>query len=175
MGLYVFNRVALIFVWYELHSASPPVSCSISSICPGSSRTYTLKPSDSNCLLRRTCKGRNVLPGALTSTNAILPPGKRTMRSGTPSYPGDMNFSAKPPIALVALVSFDSIILSCMCFSCVPKTQKSLYARIYAFRVPVAISYYYIPYIRKDRNMGTKSLVCFAAAGVSAVPMNCSW
>lgn len=107
-----YSRVALIFVWYELHSASPPVSCSISSICPGSSRTYTLKPSDSNCLLRRTCKGRKVLPGALTSTNAILPPGKRTIRSGIPSYPGDTNFGQMPPRCITIRTSFCSIAFS---------------------------------------------------------------
>ena len=107
-----YSHVALVFVWYELHSASPPIAFRISSICSAASRTYTLKPSNSNCLLRRTCKGRKVLPGALTSTNAILPPGKRTMRSGTPSYPGDMNFSAKPPIFFAFFTSFLSIIFS---------------------------------------------------------------
>ena len=105
MSLYVFDRVALVFVWYELHLASPPVSCSISSICPGSSRTYTLKPSNSNCLLRCTCKGRNVMPGALTSTNASLPPGIRTILSGTPSVPGDTNFGHRPPCFFTAAAS----------------------------------------------------------------------
>ena len=160
MGLYVFNRVALIFVWYELHSASPPIDCSISSICPGSSRTYTLKPSDSNCLLRRTCKGRNVLPGALTSTNAILPPGKRTMRSGTPSYPGDMNFSAKPPIFFAVFTSFLSIIFSCtVCLRSDTGTQNHNFPPIYTTRV-FALTGSTLPFVKAEVNIRGKVVLC---------------
>ena len=112
-----YSRVALIFVWYELHSVSPPIAFRIPPICSAASRTYTLKPSDSNCLLRRTCKGRKVLPGALTSTNASLPPGKRTMRSGTPSYPGDTNFGQMPPRCNTIRTSFCSIVFSLISLS----------------------------------------------------------
>ena len=135
---------------------------------------YTEKPSASNCLFRLTCRGRSVLPGAFNSMKAILPPDRRTRRSGTPSKPGLVNFSARPPIERTVCTSFSSIVLSRIMTSCVLKTRKVLYARKCVYRVFTALYSFFFRYIRKVRNKGTRLPIFFAAYGASAVPMRCS-
>ena len=66
--------------------------------------------------------GLGFFPGAFSSTNPAFPPGNNTRRSGTPSHPGDTNFSATPPLAAAIRTSFCSI-----CFSLGPLAQYLLY------------------------------------------------
>ena len=135
---------------------------------------YTEKPSDSNCLFRLTCRGRSVLPGAFNSMKAILPPGRSTRRSGTPSRPGLVNFGARPPFVRTACTSFASIVFSRIMASCVLKTRKVLYARKCGYCVLVALYSFFFRYIRKVRNTGTRPPVFFGTYGAAAVPMRCS-
>ena len=174
MALKVVNAELLVIVWYELHRASPPISCSTVSICSGLSMQYTEKPSASNCLFRLTCRGRSVLPGAFSSMKAILPPGRSTSRSGTPSKPGLVNFGARPPFVRTVCTNFVSIVFSRIVTSHVLKTRKALYTRKCVYRVFTALYSFFFRYIRKVRNKGTRLLIFFAAYGAAAVPMRCS-
>ena len=135
---------------------------------------YTEKPSASNCLFRLTCRGRSVLPGAFNSMKAILPPGRSTRRSGTPSRPGLVNFGARPPFVRTACTSFASIVFSRIMTSCVLKTRKVLYARKCGYCVLVALYSFFFRYIRKVRNTGTRPPVFFGTYRAAAVPMGCS-
>nr|DAQ86787.1 MAG TPA: hypothetical protein [Caudoviricetes sp.] len=56
------------------------------------------------------------MPGALTSTNPILPPGSSTSRSGIPSNPGLTSFGAMPPLLFTALTKCCSTIFSRIVF-----------------------------------------------------------
>lgn len=133
---------------------------------------YTEKPSASNCLFRLTCRGRSVLPGAFNSMKAILPPGRSTRRSGTPSRPGLVNFGARPPFVRTACTSFASIVFSRIMTSCVLKTRKVLYTRKCGYCVLVALYSFFFRYIRKVRNTGTRPPVFFGTYGAAAVPIN---
>lgn len=84
----------------------------IPPICPSSSSTYTWKPNRRRSLCLASWSGRGFFPGALTSTNAILPPGRSANRSGIPSKPGDTNLTARPPAFLTAVRNFCSMIFS---------------------------------------------------------------
>lgn len=81
----------------------------ISSICPIASSTYTLKPHAFSISCLTSWSALGFLPGAFTSTKPHLPPGSSTKRSGIPSKPGLMNFTALPPIFFTALTSCSSI------------------------------------------------------------------
>lgn len=135
---------------------------------------YTEKPSASNCLFRLTCRGRSVLPGAFNSMKAILPPGRSTRRSGTPSKPGLVNFGARPPFVRTACTSFASIVFSRIMTSCVLKTRKVLYVRKCGYCVLVALYSFFFRYIRKVRNTGTRPPVYLGTYGAAAVPVRCS-
>nr|DAF46081.1 MAG TPA: hypothetical protein [Siphoviridae sp. ctm7X10] len=99
---------------YELHWASPPsvIFFSKSGTSLASSRTNTWKPNPLNISCRFICSSRGFFPGAFTSTKAIFPSGRRTIRSGIPENDGDTNFNAMPPHFFVSVTSFSSI-----CFS----------------------------------------------------------
>ena len=81
-------------------------SSKICIICSSWSSTYTLNPSIRIIRCLASFKGRGTLPGALTSTNPMRPPGRSTMRSGIPSNPGLMNFDAISPASFMAFISF---------------------------------------------------------------------
>lgn len=135
---------------------------------------YTEKPSASNCLFRLTCRGRSGFPWAFNSMKAILPPGRSTRRSGTPSRPGLTNFGASPPISRTAFTSFDSMVFSRIRISCVLGTPKALYARICVLRVLSVLYSYFFRFIRKVRNTGTREPIFFTTKGAAAVPLGCS-
>ena len=135
---------------------------------------YTEKPSASNCLFCLTYRGRSVLPAAFSSMKAILPPGRSTRRSGTPSRPGLVNFGARPPFVRTACTSFASIVFSRILTSCVLKTRKVLYTRKCGYCVLVDLYSFFFRYIRKVRNTGTRPPVFFGTYGAAAVPMRCS-
>ena len=71
-----------------------------------------MKPSPVKSRSLALCCGRGTLPGALTSTKPICPPGNRTALSGMPSKPGLTNLTARPPRAFASAISFCSV-----CFS----------------------------------------------------------
>ena len=98
----VLDGILLIIMWYELHSASPPISERMCGIWLSSSRMNTKKPSPRKSRILDFCSGRGFSPGALTSTKPHFPSGNRIRRSGTPENPGDTNFGAIPPLALTA-------------------------------------------------------------------------
>ena len=112
------------------------IALSTSWICSVPSTQKTLKPRLSNCLFRLTCRGRIVLPGLFSSTNPAQPPGKRTIRSGTPSKPGDTNFSARPPIFFAVFTSFLSIVFSfTVCLRSVTGHSRHNFPPIFTTRV----------------------------------------
>lgn len=100
----------------------------------------------SSCLVLFSCKGRGFFPGAFNSTKAILLPGSRTILSGTPSKPGETNFTAMPPIFFTCTDNARSILLSSP-ISALPFSlcRKAVLARIWHIHVfALAISLLYI-------------------------------
>jgi hypothetical protein len=93
----------------------------ISSICSFASSTYALNPRALNISCLTRWSALIFLPGAFTSTKPHHPPGSSTNRSGIPSKPGLVNFTARPPIFLTAFTS-------CFSISC-SSTDSSVWTR----------------------------------------------
>src|SRR5699024_9808413 len=94
-----------------------------------------------SCLTRNSCKGLIFFPGAFTSTKASLPPGNNTKRSGTPSKPGDTNFTAHPPRRFASILSFSSTFDSLTRLLLSGTSERAehkipIHARIYAHPIP---------------------------------------
>ncbi len=124
----------------------------ISSICSFVSSTYALNPRvfSISCL---TCWSALIfLPGAFTSTKPHRPPGSSTNRSGIPSKPGLMNFTARPPIFFTALSSCNSI-----SFSSIPnlpmERRNDRNKNSYIFiRVRIGVSMFPIPSVLPQKS-----------------------
>src|SRR5699024_9650719 len=88
-----------------------------------------------------------VSPGAFNSTKAILPPGKRTKRSGTPFNPGETNLTASPPRFFTSAANFFSTTLSFTKYPPVPKCcsqyQKS-YTRVHVYTCAFFYIFFYL-------------------------------
>ena len=89
----------------------------------------TLHPSALNRSCSCICNGRSCLPGALSSTKNISPPGKTTNLSGTPECPGLMNLYAMPPTAsTVRTNSFSTSRSIMLLLSCCASTLRGVAA-----------------------------------------------
>lgn len=120
----------------------------------------TLKPRPSNCRFRLTCSGRIVLPGLFSSTNPAQPPGKRTIRSGTPSKPGDTNFSAIPHMFFAVFTSFLSIIFSfTVSLRSDTGTQNHNFSLYICLRV-CALTGFASPFVKAVLNIRGKVVLC---------------